>query len=60
MRSQQLGVLRHEDLVMTRRSGRSIHYRVASPAVHAHPVHALPAVLCPRCRIPELIIRGLS
>jgi ArsR family transcriptional regulator len=35
MRSQQLGVLRHEDLVMTRRSGRSVHYRVASPAVHA-------------------------
>lgn len=33
--SQQLGVLRGEQLVATRRSGKSIHYRVASPAVHA-------------------------
>lgn len=33
--SQQLGVLRHERLVATRRDGKHIHYRVASPAVHA-------------------------
>ena len=33
--SQQLGVLRNEGLVATRRDGKSIHYRVASPAVHA-------------------------
>ena len=33
--SQQLAVLRNEGLVLTRRSGKSIHYRIASPAVHA-------------------------
>ena len=33
--SQQLGVLRHEGLVATRREGKFIHYRVASPAVRA-------------------------
>jgi len=29
--SQQLGVLREERLVGTRREGKSIHYRIASP-----------------------------
>ena len=33
--SQQLAVLRNEGLVVTRRDGKSIHYRIASPAVHA-------------------------
>jgi ArsR family transcriptional regulator len=33
--SQQLAVLRHEGLVATRREGKHIHYRVASPAVRA-------------------------
>lgn len=33
--SQQLAVLRAEGLVATRRAGRFIHYRIASPAVHA-------------------------
>ncbi|MEO7335966.1 MAG: metalloregulator ArsR/SmtB family transcription factor [Caldimonas sp.] len=33
--SQQLGVLRAEGLVATRREGKSIFYRIASPAVHA-------------------------
>jgi ArsR family transcriptional regulator len=33
--SQQLGVLRTEGLVATRREGKSIVYRIASPAVHA-------------------------
>ncbi len=33
--SQQLGVLRSESLVATRREGKSIHYRVASPGVRA-------------------------
>jgi DNA-binding transcriptional ArsR family regulator len=33
--SQQLAVLRAEDLVTTRREGKHIHYRVASPAVRA-------------------------
>ena len=33
--SQQLAVLRGEELVATRREGKSIHYRVASPAVRA-------------------------
>jgi DNA-binding transcriptional ArsR family regulator len=33
--SQQLAVLRNEDLVATRRQGKFIHYRVASPAVRA-------------------------
>jgi ArsR family transcriptional regulator len=31
--SQQLGVLRSEELVATRREGKFVHYRVASPAV---------------------------
>ncbi len=41
--SQQLAVLRHERLVITRREGKSIHYRVASPAVRAllHTLHQL-------------------
>ena len=29
--SQQLGVLREEGLVATRRDGKQIHYRIASP-----------------------------
>ena len=29
--SQQLGVLREEGLVTTRREGKQIHYRIASP-----------------------------
>ncbi len=33
--SQQLGVLRREGLVMTRRDGKFVHYRIASPAVLA-------------------------
>lgn len=33
--SQQLGVLRREGLVATRREGKFIHYRIASPAVLA-------------------------
>ena len=33
--SQQLAVLRNEGLVLTRRNGKSIRYRIASPAVHA-------------------------
>ena len=33
--SQQLAVLRREGLVETRRDGKFIHYRVASPAVLA-------------------------
>lgn len=33
--SQQLGVLRGERLVATRRAGKSIHYRIASPAALA-------------------------
>lgn len=33
--SQQLGVLRAEGLVATRRDGKRIHYRVTSPAVRA-------------------------
>lgn len=45
--SQQLGVLRAEGLVATRREGKFIHYRVASP-----PALALLAVLhdhfCPK------------
>jgi DNA-binding transcriptional ArsR family regulator len=41
--SQQLAVLRHEELVSTRREGKHIHYRLASPAVRAvlHTLHSL-------------------
>jgi DNA-binding transcriptional ArsR family regulator len=31
--SQQLGVLRNEGVVTTRRQGKSIYYRIASPAM---------------------------
>lgn len=31
--SQQLGVLRHEGVVATRREGKNIYYRVADPAL---------------------------
>ena len=33
--SQQLGVLRAENLVATRRDGKSIFYRIEAPEVHA-------------------------
>lgn len=33
--SQQLAVLRSEGMVATRREGKSVHYRICSPAVHA-------------------------
>lgn len=33
--SQQLGVLREEELVSTRREGKNIHYRLASPQAAA-------------------------
>lgn len=33
--SQQLGVLRNEGLVSTRREGKNIYYRIASPQVQA-------------------------
>jgi DNA-binding transcriptional ArsR family regulator len=33
--SQQLAVLRREDLVETRREGKQIHYRICSPAALA-------------------------
>lgn len=33
--SQQLGVLRREGLVATRRDGKFVHYRIASPSVAA-------------------------
>ena len=41
--SQQLAVLREEGLVSTRREGRHIHYRIASPEAQAllHTLHQL-------------------
>lgn len=33
--SQQLGVLRTEELVATRREGKSIYYRISSPSTRA-------------------------
>lgn len=41
--SQQLGVLREQGLVATRREGKHIHYRIASPASLAllQTLHAL-------------------
>lgn len=43
--SQQLGVLREDMLVATRRDGKQIYYRVASPAVLAV-LHVLYAQFC--------------
>ena len=43
--SQQLGVLRREGLVATRRDGKQIHYRIASPAVLAL-IHTLYPQFC--------------
>lgn len=43
--SQQLGVLRREGLVATRREGKQIHYRIASPAALAV-IHTLYRQFC--------------
>lgn len=43
--SQQLAVLRREGLVTTRRDGKQIHYRIASPAVLAL-IHTLYQQFC--------------
>lgn len=43
--SQQLGVLRREGLVATRRDGKQIHYRIASPAALAL-IHTLYRQFC--------------
>ncbi len=43
--SQQLGVLRREGLVETRRDGKQIHYRIASPAALAV-IHTLYQQFC--------------
>lgn len=45
--SQQLGVLRAEGLVDTRRDGKNIHYRVADPAV-AEILAVLYRLYCPQ------------
>lgn len=47
--SQQLGVLRAEGLVATRREGRRIFYRVADPKVHAI-LETLYGLFCPPAR----------
>ncbi|MBL0718293.1 helix-turn-helix transcriptional regulator [Piscinibacter sp. Jin2] len=47
--SQQLGVLRGEGLVETRRDGRHIHYAIASDAARAV-IAALHAHFCPTNR----------
>ncbi len=44
--SQQLGVLRGERLVATRREGRAVMYRAASPAVMAL-LRTLQRLFCP-------------
>jgi DNA-binding transcriptional ArsR family regulator len=56
--SQQLGVLRDKRLVATRRDGKFIHYRVASPAVLAvlqtlHAVYCAPAMAMHRTSPPR-------
>lgn len=43
--SQQLGVLRREGLVATRRDGKQIHYRIASPIALAL-IHTLYLQFC--------------
>lgn len=43
--SQQLGVLRREGLVATRRDGKQVHYRIASPAALAV-IHTLYQQFC--------------
>ena len=43
--SQQLGVLRREGLVATRREGKQIHYRIVSPAALAV-IHTLYQQFC--------------
>ena len=44
--SQQLGVLRDDKLVLTRRDGKHIYYRIASPAALAV-IGTLQAQFCP-------------
>lgn len=50
--SQQLGVLRGEGLVETRRDGRRIHYAIASEAARAV-LAALHAHFCPSPHTPS-------
>lgn len=44
--SQQLAVLRREELVITRREGKQIHYRIADPKVLAM-LGQLQQLFCP-------------
>ena len=44
--SQQLGVLRDEELVATRREGKNIYYRISSPAA-LQVMQLLYALYCP-------------
>ena len=45
--SQQLGVLRSEEVVQTRREGKSIYYSVADPAM-LEILHLLYRLYCPQ------------
>jgi ArsR family transcriptional regulator len=45
--SQQLGVLRNEGVVETRRDGKRIYYRVADPAL-LEVLHVLYRIYCPQ------------
>jgi ArsR family transcriptional regulator len=45
--SQQLGVLRNEGVVETRREGKRIYYRVADPAL-LEVLHLLYRLYCPQ------------
>lgn len=45
--SQQLGVLRNEGVVSTRREGKRIYYRVADPAL-LDILHTLYRLYCPK------------
>ena len=49
--SQQLGVLRSEGLVNTRREGKRIHYSIADPRVLAL-LHTLYELYCPQEECP--------
>lgn len=48
--SQQLGVLRDEGLVSTRREGKYIYYKLASPAV-MHVMSTLHGLYCAKPRV---------
>ena len=57
--SQQLGVLRNEGVVETRRDGKRIYYRLASEEV-LHLLNVLYGMFCPGDAVPAAELANLN